>query len=159
MKNPNIGITSQHLTAVAGILNALLADEFVLYVKTRNYHWNVTGPHFHDLHKFFEAQYEALDDVIDNVAERARALGAVAAGSLAEFAKLTRLKEKPASLIDEKNMIQDLLDGHETIARSLRENLEDCMNKYKDVGTSDFLTGLMEQHEKMAWMLRSMVRE
>ncbi len=152
---PQIGIAAQHLTHEIQMLNAILADEFVLYTKTRNYHWNVTGPHFHDLHKFFEAQYEELDDIVDNVAERVRALGGVAAGSLMEFTKLTRLKEQAGELKESQVMLADLLGNHEALIKNLREGVDACANQYKDAGTSDFLTGLMEQHEKMAWMLRS----
>jgi starvation-inducible DNA-binding protein len=91
----NIKLKDNHREGVVEILNALLADEFVLGTKTRNCHWNVTGPHFHDLHKFFDAQYEELDAILDNVAERARALGGHAVGTLAEFLKLARLQEQP----------------------------------------------------------------
>ena len=90
---PNIGIADNHLSEVSNLLNVLLADEFVLYAKTRNYHWNVTGPHFSDLHKFFEGQYEEIDEILDSVAERARMLGHFAIGSLNQFSKSTRLTE------------------------------------------------------------------
>jgi starvation-inducible DNA-binding protein len=146
---PNIGIKDQDRQAVVNILNTLLSDEFVLYAKTRNYHWNVTGPQFHDFHKFFEAQYEELDEVIDEVAERARALGG------AEFLKQTRLAEEDAAAVDAKGMVASLLNDHEAIVRSLRKDLETCNSKHHDAGTSDFLTGLMEKHEKTAWMLRA----
>ena len=152
---PNIGIKDQDRQAVIKILNTLLSDEFVLYTKTRNYHWNVTGPHFHDYHKFFEAQYEELDEVIDEVAERARALGGPASGSLAEFLKQTRLAEEDAAAVDAKGMVASLLNDHEAIVRSLRKDLETCQTKHHDAGTADFLTGLMEKHEKTAWMLRA----
>src|SRR5882724_2198667 len=93
--NVNIGITDDNRQRVVAILNTLLADEYLLYTKTRNFHWNVTGLSFNDLHKFFEAQYEALDDVVDEVAERIRTLGGQAAATLAEFRELTRLREHP----------------------------------------------------------------
>jgi len=156
---PNIGIQEKILQGVTQLLNALLADEYVLYTKTRNYHWNVTGPQFHDLHKFFEAQYEELNDIVDEVAERARALGSWALGSLAEFSSATRLKESPEMPLHWKEMVSGLLADHETVIRSLRGDLATCMEKYKDSGTSDFLTGLMEQHEKMSWMLRSLLTD
>src|SRR5262245_20734827 len=93
--NPMIGIADDHRATTVGILNALLADEFVLYTKSRNYHWNVVGPQFSELHKLFETQYEQLDEFVDQVAERARALDGRAYGTLAEFSQHARLKERP----------------------------------------------------------------
>lgn len=152
---PNIGITDEHRKALVAVLNALLADEDLLYTKTRNYHWNVVGPQFNDLHKFFETQYEALDEIVDEVAERARTLGGRAFGTLAEFTQHTRLKEHPGQALDAAGMITDLLGDHEQIVRQLRTDLDVSLSTHQDAGTSDFLTGLMERHEKMAWMLRA----
>lgn len=152
---PNIGISGSNRDQTVTILNALLADEYVLYTKTRNYHWNVVGPQFNDLHKFFEAQYEELDDIVDEVAERAKSLGGRAAGTLAEFLQLTRLKENPKQDRGAREMISDLLNDHEAVIRTLRVDLETAAAKYHDSGTNDFLTGLMERHEKMSWMLRA----
>jgi len=154
---PNIGIKDKHRQAVVGILNRLLSDEYVLYTKTRKFHWNVTGPLFHDLHKFFESQYEELNEIIDEVAERARSLSGLSYGALGEFLKRTRLKENPGQNPNAKGMIRNLLSDHEAVIRSLRTDLEACAEDYGDMGTNDFLTGLMEKHEKMAWMLRSMI--
>jgi len=151
----NLGIAEPDRKSVVGILNGLLADEYVLYTKTRNYHWNVVGPRFNDLHKFFEAQYEALDAVVDEVAERARTLGGPAAGTLDEFVRTTRLKEHPGRALDADSMLAALLADHEAVVRQLRDDLEAAGAKHHDAGTSDFLTGLMERHEKMAWMLRA----
>src|SRR5438105_15750874 len=109
---PNIGLSDSNRDGVVKLLTPLLADEYVLYTKTRNYHWNVVGPQFNDLHKFFEAQYEELDDVVDEVAERARALGGRAAGTLAEFVRRARLKEA-ADSPDAPTMIANLLADHE----------------------------------------------
>lgn len=153
--NPNLGITDKDRTAVVKILNTLLADEYVLYTKTRNYHWNVVGPQFNDLHKFFEAQYEALNEIVDDVAERARSLGGKAFGTLAEFSQTTRLKEQPGQQPPALTMVANLQADHEAMVRTLRADLETVMEKHNDAGTNDFLTGLMEKHEKMAWMLRS----
>ena len=150
----NIGLDEAKRQGVTNILTALLADEYVLYTKTRNYHWNVIGPQFNDLHKFFEAQYEELDDTVDEVAERARALGARAFGTLEEFREHTRLKETPGTVPAAKEMIAELLGDHETIIRALRQDI-DKADKRGDVGTNDFLTGLLEKHEKASWMLRS----
>ena len=151
----NIGIPDENRQKVVAILNTLLADEFLLYAKTRNFHWNVTGPQFNDLHKFFEAQYETLNEVVDDVAERARSLGGKAFGTLAEFAQHTRLKEQPGKQPPALTMVANLQADHEAMIRSLRADLETVMEKHNDAGTNDFLTGLMEKHEKMAWMLRS----
>jgi starvation-inducible DNA-binding protein len=152
---PNIGLSDAGRHGVVKVLNTLLADEYVLYTKTRNYHWNVTGPQFNDLHKFFEAQYEELDAIVDDVAERARAVGGHAVGTLAEFARQTRLEERPGVYPEAPAMLKDLLGDHEALIRRLREDLETAAGKHRDAGTSDFLTGLMEKHEKMAWMLRA----
>ena len=151
----NIAIKDNHRSEVSKILNALLANEYLLYTKTRNYHWNITGPQFNDLHKFFEAQYTELNIIVDDVAERTRALGAASHGSMAEFLAHTTLKEAPGKAIGAKISLTNLLLDHEAIIRDLRRDLDLCSNQYGDMGTSDFLTGLMEQHEKMAWMLRS----
>ena len=152
---PNIGINDEQRHAVVEILNTLLADEYLLYTKTRNYHWNVVGPQFNDLHKFFEGQYEALDDAVDEVAERARSLDGPAVGTLSEFGKRARLKEYPGEYPDAKGMLAGLLGDHEALILHLRADVATTMDKHGDAGTSDFLTGLMEKHEKMAWMLRA----
>ncbi len=150
-----IGISDSNRKAVVDILNRVLSNEFLLYTKTRNFHWNVVGPHFSQLHKFFESQYEELDDFMDDTAERARALGGRSLGSMAEFLKRSSLKESTGSNLNGDKMIAELLKDHEAVIRSLRQAVADCAEKYADVGTSDYLTGLMEKHEKMAWMLRS----
>lgn len=121
---------------------------------TRNFHWNVTGPHFNDLHKFFEGQYEAIEDSMDEIAERVRSLGGRPASSLREYLDLTRLTESTGtkSAIE---MVRELLAAHELIIRQRREDIEAAGAKFGDAGTQDFLTGVMEGHEKMAWMLRA----
>ena len=151
----DIGIDEKQSAQVVKILSRVLADEYVLYTKTRGYHWNVTGMQFNDLHKFFEGQYEALNEVVDDVAERARSLGGKALGTLAEFAQHTRLKEQPGKQPPALTMVGNLQADHEAMVRTLRADLATVMEKHNDAGTSDFLTGLMEKHEKMAWMLRS----
>jgi len=152
---PSIGISDSNRQSVVKILNTLLADEYVLYTKTRNYHWNVVGPQFNDLHKFFESQYEELDEIVDEVAERSRSLGGNAVGTLAEFAQQTRLKEYPGQYPEAHAMLANLVADHEAVIQSLRGDLPTVMDKYDDAGTNDFLTGVMEKHEKMAWMLRA----
>jgi starvation-inducible DNA-binding protein len=151
----DIGIPDDNRQKVIDILNTLLADEFLLYTKTRNYHWNVTGPQFNDLHKFFETQYEALDEVIDEVAERVRALGGRALGTLEEFRAAARLGEKAGPVPSARDMLASLLADHEALIRALRSDVDTVTDRQRDVGTADFLTGLLEQHEKTAWMLRS----
>jgi len=153
----DIGLSDEQRDSVVKILNALLSDEYVLYTKTRNYHWNVTGPQFNDLHKFFEEQYTELNVVVDDVAERARSLGGWSFGTLSEFSQHARLKEHPGQHPNAREMIANLLADHETIVRQLRKDLE-AAEKHHDMGTNDFLTGLMEKHEKMAWMLRAFLQ-
>lgn len=143
---PNIGLSDKEREGVAKILSTLLSDEYVLYTKTRNYHWNVVGPHFNDLHKFFESQYEVLDEIVDEVAERVRSLSGFSIATLEEFLKYSRLREQPGQFPDARGMISKLLADHETIIRNLRVDLEVCADKYHDIGTNDFLTGLMEKH-------------
>lgn len=150
-----IGITDKNTQAVAKVLSKLLADEYVLVAKTRNAHWNVEGKDFHSMHLFFESQYNALDEMVDKVAERIRSLGHYAPATLAEFLKLTSLTEKRIEKNDSLSFMKDLVGDHEAIIIELRENINAFAEKFGDAGTSDFITGLMEEHEKMAWMLRS----
>ena len=151
----NIGIEDKNSAQVVKILSRVLADEYVLYTKTRGYHWNVTGMQFVELHKFFESQYTALEEVIDEVAERARTVGGRALGSLQEMLDQKTLEEDTTKGSDAAHMVRSLLADHEHIIKKLRKDLKACDEKYNDMGTSDYLTGLMEAHEKMAWMLRS----
>ena len=151
---PNIDISDKNRQEVADFLNVLLADEYVLYTKTRNAHWNIVGSNFMELHKFFEGQYEAIDETIDSVAERIRTLGHYSLGTLKDFLKLTHLSENVA-LSNEKDALKALLEGHEVIIQNIRKDIITINDKHKDLGTADFITGIMEEHEKMAWMLRS----
>ena len=143
----------------AKILNVVLADEFVLYTKTRNYHWNVTGDQFSELHRLFNEQYDELNQIVDDVAERVRTVNGVAAGSMAEFLELARLKESPSGSLTAPHMIGNLLSDYEKLIDFLRDDLTICLEKYHDVGTNNFLTDLLERHEKTAWMLRSHLEE
>lgn len=154
-ENIDIGISRKNRQGVVTILNTLLADEYLLYTKTRNYHWNVVGEDFHERHTFFKEQYEALDEIIDEIAERARQIGGISIATMTEFLQMTRLKENPGDFPDDGTMMANLLKDHENIIKSIRKDAVDCDEKYNDLGTNDFLIGLMEQHEKMAWMLRS----
>ena len=150
-----IGIKPENSVCVADSLNKLLSDEHVLYIKTRNAHWNVVGPDFAAQHKLFEEQYVDLEEVIDQVAERIRTIDHYTVGTLEDFLKLTQLNEKSRENNDSLSFIKDLLEDHESIIISLRENINTFANDWHDMGSSDFITGLMETHEKMAWMLRS----
>jgi starvation-inducible DNA-binding protein len=153
----NTGIDTKARKTIGDMLAQTLADVVVLYLKTRNFHWNVEGASFQELHKFFESQYEALDESMDEIAERMRALDVYAPASMAEYLKLSRLKEAVGKSRKSKDMLQELLDDHETIARNLRADIGK-FDKLNDPGTEDFLTGLLEEHEKMAWMLRAYLK-
>ena len=157
-KQAQIGISEQDTGAVISILTNALADEYVLYTKTRNYHWNVVGPHFNDLHKFFEGQYDQSAVDIDEIAERIRALGGKTVSTMTEFLQHTRLDEHPGKYPDAKTMVANLVADHQTIIQNLRDDIKSC-GQYNDVGTEDFLTGMLEKHEKTAWMLRSVLEE
>jgi len=153
-----IGITEKDTEAVSNELAKLLADEFVLYTKTRNAHWNVTGDNFHAMHLFFESQYKQLDDLIDSVAERMRKIGHYAPATLKTYLELTHLAEDNEPTNDGLGFMKDLLSDHESIIKFLRGNITSFAEVHKDYGTSDFITGLMETHEEMAWMIRSYFR-
>ena len=153
----NLGIPDPHLQAVALELNKLLADEFVLYAKTRNYHWNVEGSNFMEMHKLYEGQYEQLDEIIDNVAERIRALGHYAEARLKDYTRLTNLEEQEYTT-EQKTQLQNLLADHETIIKELRRMATLFADEHKDLGSSDFVTGLMQEHEKIAWFIRSYLK-
>ena len=150
----NIGISPVHLQSVAEDLNKLLADEVVLYFKTRNYHWNVEGISFNELHLFYENQFNQLDDIMDEVAERIRMLGHYTEARLTDYLKITSLVEQPYTN-NQDLQIKDLLSSHETIIQKIRRLIPLFNDTYKDIGSSDFLTQLLGRHEKMAWMVRS----
>jgi len=150
-----IGIRPEDLVKVADALNKLLSDEHVLYIKTRNAHWNVAGPDFAAQHNFFESQYNELEEIIDQVAERIRAIGHYTVGTMEDFLKLTQLNENSVEKNDSLSLIKDLLSDHESVIMELRENIDRFADDLHDTGSSDFITGLMVTHEKMAWMLRS----
>jgi starvation-inducible DNA-binding protein len=155
--NANIGLKESSKTKVLALLDRTLADLSVLSQKTRNFHWNVEGPRFNDLHKFFEGQYEALEGEIDETAERSRALGGRALGSMKELLAKARLKEAASGRSpDADAMLAELLRDHEAFIRSARSDADAC-GAAGDKGTEDFLVGMMEAHEKMAWMLRAFV--
>ncbi|MCU0493082.1 MAG: DNA starvation/stationary phase protection protein [Chloroflexaceae bacterium] len=153
----NIGIEDNNRQQVCQILNHSLADMEVVYTKTRNYHWNVMGRNFHSLHELFEAQYTQLAERIDDVAERVRSIGEHPIGTLQEFMQHSHLQEEPGQQPAAMQMVANLLHDHEHIIQELRKGVEDCENEFNDVGTADFLTELVQEHEKMAWMLRAFI--
>ncbi len=150
-----IGIKPKNSTAIAVSLNQLLADEHVIYIKTRNAHWNIEGPDFLAMHKFFEEQYHQLEELIDDIAERIRTIGHYAEAKLTTFLRETHLSEESRERNSSAGFIKSLLIDHESIIIHLRENIEMYTNEWGDAGSGDFITGLMEKHEKMAWMLRA----
>ena len=151
----NIGISQEHLAEVTQALSHILADEYVLYTKTRNAHWNVEGPDFHSVHVLFESQYEQIANIIDTVAERIRTLGHYAPATLKQFLDLTHLTEQTREHNNSSGFMRELLADHESIILFIRSQLNRLADQLKDLGTSDYLTGLTEYHEKIAWMLRS----
>lgn len=151
---PQIGITEEDLKKSISFLSSILANEMTLYIKTRKFHWNVSGESFMELHKLFESQYKQLEEYIDEIAERVSKLGGKTIGTMKEFSDLTTLKESPNHYPSQKEMIKELLDDHEIVIIQLRKDIDLCAEENKDAGTVDFLTGLMEEHETMSWVLR-----
>jgi starvation-inducible DNA-binding protein len=149
-----IGISEKNLQKNRTILTVVLANEMLLYVKTRKAHWNVSGPDFMELHKLFEQHYKQIESSIDEVAERIGKLGGNAIGTLKEFEKNATLKESPDTYPESKVLIGELLNDHEVIIKLLRTDISDIAEKTKDAGTADFLTKLLEVHETQAWVLR-----
>jgi starvation-inducible DNA-binding protein len=150
---PDIGLKDNSCKVVADALSGVLADTYTLYLKTHNFHWNVTGPEFPVLHEMFGTQYNELWTAVDGLAERIRALGYPAPGSYAQFAALTQIKEstKPPAA---KEMIRQLLADHEAVTRRAREANEVC-DQAGDVETGDMMVERMQVHAKTAWMLRA----
>ncbi|SFI76722.1 Dps family protein [Olleya namhaensis] len=155
MKTPNIGISAENRQVIADQLSKILADEFVLYSKTLNFHWNVEGPDFHSVHLYLETLYEAQQEVVDTVAEKIRMLGHYVPATLEKYSQLTHLTEKVKGKNDSQSIFAELLEDHESIIVFIREEIKPIADKWQADGISDYITGLMEQHEKTAWMLRS----
>jgi starvation-inducible DNA-binding protein len=157
MRKLNIGLTDKQREGVIGLLNSSLSNVYLLLIKTKKYHWDVVGPQFRTLHMLLDEQYEALSTATDSIAERVRILGGFPAGTAAEFIQLASIEERPGVIPNATAMVARLVDDHEIVIRSLREQIDQCGDDFHDQGTADFLTGLMEQHEEMAWMLRSFI--
>lgn len=151
----DIGIEENDRREIAAGLSKLLADTYTLYLKTHNFHWNVTGPMFQTLHLMFEQQYTGLAQAVDEIAERIRALGVPAPGTFKEFGQLTSIKEDEGSPSAEE-MIRQLVEGQETVVRTAR-SVFPVVERVHDEPTADLLTTRMQVHEKTAWMLRSLL--
>ena len=151
----NIGITQEHLAEISQVLRHILADEYVLYTKTLNAHWNIEGHDFHAMHEFFKSLYTEIANIIDMVAERMRMLGHYAPATMKQFLELTHLTEQRRETNDSAGFIHELLGDHESIIIYIRSQLKHLGTQLKDQGTSYYLTCLLQYHEKIAWMLRA----
>lgn len=149
----NIGINKSNISKVVSILSNYLADSYFLYFKTHGFHWNVTGMFFQPLHKLFDEQYNSLFSSLDEIAERIRSLGEYVPATYIQLKDLTCLKELK-DIPKDMEMLKVLAEDHETIIRNLRTWIDE-VTAAGDVGTADFLTARIEEHEKTAWMLRS----
>lgn len=149
----SIGLSAEQLKKSSDMLSTVLSDEMTLYIKTRKFHWNVSGESFMELHKLFEHQYKELEEIIDEVAERIGKLGGKTIGTMNQYAQHTRLKEWPNEYPNRMKMIEELMEDHETVIKELRKDVDKC-EENGDAGTTDFLTGVMKEHETIAWTLR-----
>ncbi len=155
MKNINIGISDQNRQSIAEQLSKILADEFVIYSKTLSAHWNIEGPDFHSVHLYLETLYNEQQTIVDTVAEKIRTLGHYVPAQLGKYLELTHLSETAPQKNDSKTLFADLLEDHQSVIVFIRENIKPFADKLKAEGISDYITGLMEHHEKTAWMLRA----
>jgi len=153
----NIGIKDDDRAKIADGLSRLLADTYTLYLKTHNFHWNVTGPMFNTLHLMFEQQYTELALAVDLIAERIRALGMPAPGTYADYARLSSIKETPG-VPKAEQMIALLVEGQEAVVRTAR-SIFPLADEARDEPTADLLTQRMQIHEKNAWMLRVLLEK
>jgi starvation-inducible DNA-binding protein len=149
----NTGMSEENRRVVSEGLDKLLADVYAIYLKTQNFHWNVTGPEFYSLHLLFEKQYEELAEYVDEIAERVRALGYYVEATFSAFKKNTRISEED-KVLNASEMVHQLMLGHESIAKEIRR-ISHLAEKENDAGTVDLLGKLCRDHEKFAWMLRS----
>ena len=152
---PNIGLDEENRKAVAAKLAELLANEYVLSLKTRKAHWNVQGIDFADKHKLFEEQYNELSDIVDQVAERIRILGFFPPATMKQFSGLSDLQQTTVIVTDSKVLVEKLLTAHERIIKQLRGYATEFSDDYNDEGSADFVISLMQIHEKIAWFLRA----
>ncbi|MDX1363431.1 Dps family protein [Arenibacter latericius] len=153
-----IGIKKENRKAVVEMLRKLLADEYLMYTKLRNAHWNVEGIDFHTKHVFFEEEYNKIETIVDEVAERIRMLGFYSPGTLGEFLDLTHLKDECPKKNDSATLMAALLEDHTTIIKFIRKSIGDNAEAHNDEGTADFITGILQVHEQMSWMLRASLK-
>lgn len=151
----NDGLSAEQQDGVVQLLKQALADQHVLYMRLRNYHWNVTGPQFQSLHVLIENQYDAIAATIDETAERIRQYGQYAPGTLKEMLELARLTEEPGVVPPAREMVANLVADHEAVIRQLREDATTAGETCGDIAVEDYFTGLVQDHQKMAWLLRS----
>lgn len=157
MRKLNIGLTEEQRQGVTELLNKDLSDAYLLLIKTKKYHWDVVGPQFRSLHELWEEHYQALTETIDSIAERVRTLGGYPVGTATGFLQMASIKEDEGRVPTATEMVANLVGDHEQVIRNLREHVDQCSDEFHDEGTADFLTGIMEGHEEMAWMLRSFI--
>lgn len=151
----NDGLSEAQQSGIVELLKYALADQHILYMRMRNYHWNVTGPQFQPLHALIEEQYDQIAAAIDDTAERIRQYGHFAPGTLQEMIELSRLTEEPGTVPSAREMVANLVADHEAIIRQLREDTTTVGETHEDVAVEDYFTGLIQSHQKMAWLLRA----
>ena len=151
----NIGISEENRKKGAIELTKFLANEYVLYTKTKTAHWNIEGIDFYEKHKLFDEQAKQLESIIDSIAERIRSLDHYVPSSLGNFLELSSLKEVALANRNSKSFIKELLVDHETIIQEVRKKISVFEEDLQDIGSGDFITGLMQEHEKTAWVLRT----
>ncbi len=149
-----IGLPKKDLTKSIDNLTPLLANEMLLYVKTRKFHWNISGNSFMELHKLFETHYDLLEKTADEVAERISALGGKAIGSMKDFIKHGQIEENTDTSNTQKQMLDELMNDHEIVVVQIRKSINEIGEKTDDVVTDDFLTGILKIHENISWQLR-----
>ena len=149
-------INEETVSRIASGMSSVLADSYMLYLQTQNFHWNVVGPRFHQLHELFESQYTEMAEAIDEIAERIRALGVRAPGTFKEFSKLSSIKEDD-SITEADKMIEKLVEGHSLISNKSSEVVQLAASG-NDEATADLLTTRIKSHEKMNWMLKSLLQ-
>jgi len=152
---PNMGLTDEQRQGIAQMLSVTLANQHMLYMKLRKYHWNVTGPQFRSLHKIFEDMYDDLAEKIDETAEKIRSYGELAPGTFAEFMDMADIIEEPGENPHARQMVADLVADQETMIRRLYEQIEEADDEYDEAASEDFLIALLQMHQEQAWMLRS----